>query len=155
MRLISGFRALFARADFRAQATRQTDGRDRPTSRLAPSSRPDSQGRPVSPETLGGETLVQGCAVKQYKPWLRPPKFAAPKALLIRVTNLSGGIPVHGCTQRRKTSGLRSTIRASYDSPGGLRPKCASNDTREPWRARALIHASCDCLDVLHVMRKQ
>ena len=65
----------------RAEATRQTDGRDRPTSRLAPSSRPDSQERPVPPETLGGETLVQGCAAKQYNPWLRPPKFAAPKAL--------------------------------------------------------------------------
>ena len=75
----------------RAQPTRQTDGRGRPTSRLAPSSRPDSQERPVSPETLGGETLVQGCAVKQYNPWLRPPKFAAPKALLIRVTHLMGG----------------------------------------------------------------
>ena len=156
MRLISGFRAVFAHARARAreprearearedgfsrtrarkparanraceisraEATRQTDGRDRPTSRLAPSSRPDSQERPVSPETLGGETLVQGCAAKQYNPWLRPPKFAAPKALLIRVIHLSGGIPAHGCTQRRKTSGLRSTIRADYDSPAGLRP---------------------------------
>ena len=67
-------RARTARANFRApRQTRQTDGRDRPTSRLAPSSGPDSQERPVSPETLGGETLVQGCAAKRYGPWLRPP----------------------------------------------------------------------------------
>ena len=84
MRLISGFRALFAlraRSERRRLFARAQDGRDRPTPRLAPTSRPDSEARPVSPETLGGETLVQGCAAKQYNPWLRPPKFAAPKAL--------------------------------------------------------------------------
>ena len=38
--------------------------------------------------TLGDETLLQGCAQKQYDSLLRPTRFAAPEALLSRVALL-------------------------------------------------------------------
>ena len=86
----------------------------------------------MSSETLGGETLVQGCALMQYNPRPRPPKFAAPKALLRRVIHLMGGrIPVHGCALKLYDSELQAPVRASYDSLTLLPTQFASNDTRK------------------------
>ena len=89
-----GFRARARepRVGFRAaRESRQTDGRDRPTSRLPAPPPSASREHLMSPKTLGGETHVQGRALIQYESWPRPPSFVAPKAMLRRITDLMGG----------------------------------------------------------------
>ena len=54
---------------------------------------------------------------------------------------------MHGCILKRYDSGLRAMIRASCDSLARLYPiRCEQGYTR------AVIRASYDCLEILHVM---
>ena len=64
---------LYGEAKTQAEATAASP--PHPCSRFAGTSN-------VSEHFRGGESLIQGCTLKQYDPWLRPSRPAAAKALL-------------------------------------------------------------------------